>query len=73
MLQGGGNNVKDRLMTVSSSIQKFFCENPDVEALYRATKGYNLPGPAESVSTALVKGISPYDFRNRVRTELAYV
>ena len=35
--------------------------------------GEYFPGPAESVSIALVDGISPSDFRNRVRTELAYV
>ena len=50
-----------------------FCDNPEVDALCRASTGEYLPGPAESVSIALVDGISPSNFRNRVRTELKYV
>ena len=60
-------------MHVSSAPEKYFCDNPEVDALYRASSGEYLPGPAESVSIALVDGISPTDFRNRVRTELTYV
>ena len=37
------------------------------------SNGEYLPGPTESVSIALVDGISPSDFRNRVRMELTYV
>ena len=37
------------------------------------SNGEYLPGPTESVSIALVDGISPSDFRNRVRTELTCV
>ena len=60
-------------MHVSSAPEKYFYENPEVDALYRASNGEYLPGPAESVSIALVDGISPSNFRNRVRTELKYV
>ena len=72
-MQPGGGTVKDRVMHVSSALEKYFCDNPEVDALYRASNGEYLPGPAESVSIALVDGISPADFRNRVRTELTYV
>ena len=65
--------MKDRVMHVSSALEKYFCDNPEVDALYRASNGEYLPVPAESVSIALVDGISPADFRNRVRTELTYV
>ena len=51
--------VNDRVMHVSSVLEKYFCENPDVDALYRASNGDYVPGPAESVSIALVDGISP--------------
>ena len=60
-------------MLVSSALEKYFCENPEVDAFYRASNGKYLPGPAKSVSIALVDGILPSDFRNRVRTELTYV
>ena len=60
-------------MHVSSALEKYFCENPEVDALYPASNGEYLPGPAESVSIALVDGISTTDFRNRVRTELTCV
>ena len=60
-------------MHVSSALEKYFCENPEVDALYRASNGEYLPVPAESVSIALVDAISHSDFRNRVRTELTYV
>ena len=53
--------------------KNILCENPEVDALYRASNGEYLPGPAESVSIALVDGISPSDFRNSVPTELTYV
>ena len=53
--------------------RKIFCENPEVDALYRASNGEYLAGSADSVSIALVDGSSPSDFRNRVRTELTYV
>ena len=69
----GGGTVKDRVMHVSSALEKYFRENPEVDALYRASNGEYLPGPSESVSIALLDGISPSDFRNRVRTELTYV
>ena len=72
-MQPGGGTVKDRVMHVSSALEKYFCENPEVDALYRVSNGGYLPGPAESVSIALVDGNSPSDFRNRVRTELTYV
>ena len=72
-MQPGGGTVKDRVMPVSSALEKYFCDNPNVDALYRASNGKYLPGPAESVSIAPVDGISPSDFRNRVRTELTYV
>ena len=72
-MQPGGGNVKDRVMRVSSALGKYICDNPEVGALYRASNGEYLPGSAESVSIALVDGISPSDFRNRVRTELTYV
>ena len=72
-MQPGGGTVKDRVMHFSSALEKYFCENPEVDALYRASNGEYLPGPAESVSIALVDGISPSNFRNRVRTELKYV
>ena len=72
-MQPGGGTVKDRVMHVSSALEKYFCENPEVDALYRASNGEYLPGPAESVSIALVDGISPSDFCNRVRTQLTYV
>ena len=63
---------QDRVMHVSSALEKYFCDNPEGD-VYRASNGEYLPGPAESVSIALVDGISPADFRNRVRTELTYV
>ena len=72
-MQPRGGTVKDRVMHVSSALDKHFCENTEVDALYRARDGGYLPSPAESVSIALVDGISPSDFRNRVRTELTYV
>ena len=72
-MQPGGDTVKDRVMHVSSVLEKYFCEDPEVDALYRANNREYLPGPAESVSIALVDGISPSDFRNRVRTELTCV
>ena len=56
-MQPGGGTVKDRVVHVSSALDKYFCENPDVDALYRASNGEYLPGPAESVSIALVDGI----------------
>ena len=71
--QPGGGTVKARVMHVSSALEKYFCENPQVDALYRASNGEYLSGPAESVSISLVDGISPSDFCNRVRTELTYV
>ena len=66
-------NVKDRIMTVISSLEKYFSENPSSEALYRAENGEYLPGPAEKVSVALIDGISPPEFRARVRTEIGYI
>ena len=72
-MQPGGGTVKDRVVHVSSALEKYFCENPEVDALYRASNGEYLPGPAVSVPIALVDGISPLDFRNHVRTELTYV
>ena len=56
-MQPGGGTVNDRVMHVSSALKNIFCENPDVDALYRASNGEYLPGPAESVSIALVDGI----------------
>ena len=35
-MQPGGGTVKDRVMHVSSALEKYFCENPGVDALYRA-------------------------------------
>ena len=58
-MQPGGGTVKDRVMHVSSTLEKYFCDNPEVDALYQASNGEYLPGPAESVSIALVDGISP--------------
>ena len=29
-MQPGGDTVKDRVMHVSSALEKYFCENPDV-------------------------------------------
>ena len=63
-MQPGGGTVKDRVMHVSSALEKYFCDNPEGD-VYRASNGEYLPGPAESVSIALVDGISPTDFRNR--------
>ena len=61
-------------LCMSARLSKnIFCENPEVDASYRASHGEYLPGPAESVSIALVDVISPSDFGNRVRTELTYV
>ena len=60
------------VLCMSARPSTYFCEKPDVDALYRASNGEYLPGPAESVSIALVDGISPTDFRNRARTELTY-
>ena len=71
-MQPGGGTVKDRVMNVSSALEKYFCKNPEVDALYRASNAEYLPGPAESVSIALVDCISPSDFCNRVRTEMTY-
>ena len=53
--------------------RKYFCENPEVDAFFRASNTEYLPGQAESVSIALVDGVLPLDFRNCVRTELTYV
>ena len=61
-MQPGGDTVKDRVMHVSSALEKYFCENPEVDALYRASNGQYISGPTESVSIALVDGISPSDF-----------
>ena len=72
-MQPGGGTVKVRVMHVSSALEKYYCENPEVDALYRASNGEHLPGPAESVSIALVDGTSRSDFHNRVRTKLTYV
>ena len=72
-MQPGGGTVKDRVMHVSSALEKYFRENPEVDALYRASNGEYLPGPSESVSIALLDGISPSDFRNRVHMEMTYV
>ena len=72
-MQPGGCTVKGRVMHVSSALEKYFCENPEVDALHRASNGEYLPGPAESVSIDLVDGISPSDFRGHVRTELTYI
>ena len=56
-------------LCMSARLSKnILCENAEVDALYRASNGEYLPGPAESVSIALVDGISPSYFRNRVRT-----
>ena len=38
-LQPGGGTVKDRVMHVSSALEKYFCDNPEVDALYRASNG----------------------------------
>ena len=72
-MQPGGGIVRDRVIHISSAVEKHFLENPEVDALYRASSGEYLPGPAESVSIALVDGSLPSDFRNRVRAELTYV
>ncbi|CAM9771515.1 unnamed protein product [Hapterophycus canaliculatus] len=72
-MQSGGGSVKDRVMHVSSALERYFCENPSVDALYRASNGDYLPGPAESVSRAMVDGISPPSFQNYVRHELTYM
>ena len=58
-MQPGGGTVKDRVMHVSSALDKYFCENPEVDALYRASNGEYLPGPAESVSIACLLYTSP--------------
>ena len=67
-MQPGGGTVKDRVMHVSSALEKYFCDNPEVDALYRASNGEYLPGPAERVLIALVDVISLTDSRSRVRT-----
>ena len=36
-MQPGGGTIKDRVMHVSSALDKYFCENPEVDALYRAS------------------------------------
>ena len=72
-MKSGEGNVKDRVMQVSSALERYFCENPSVDALYRARNGDYLPGPAESVSRALVDGISPPKFHTYVRNQMTYV
>ena len=73
VLQKSDESVKARAMKVGSALEKFFSENLAVRALYRAENGDWLPGPAESVSQALVDGISPPEFRQYVKAELTYV
>ena len=53
-MQPGGGAVKDRVMHISSALEKYFCDNPEFDSLYRASNGEYLPGPADSVSIALV-------------------
>ena len=71
-MQRSGGSVKDRAMKAGSSLERYFSENLTVQALFRASNGDWLPGPAESVSSALVDGIWPPPFRQYVRSELTY-
>lgn len=73
MKQGGEISVKDRAMMVASAMEKYFAENHAVHAMYRAQDRSWLPGPAESVSMALVDGLWPSSFKGYVRSELTYV
>ena len=49
-MQPGGGTVKDLVGHVSSALEKFFCENPEVDALYRASNCllYTSPSPRDS-------------------------
>ncbi|CAM9293347.1 unnamed protein product, partial [Sphacelaria rigidula] len=73
MPQSGGISVKGRAVMVSSAMDFVFAENLTVQAMNRAEDWSWLPGPAESVSTALVDGISPPEFKAYVRSVLTYV
>ena len=73
MRQGGETSVKDRAMTVTSAMEKFFAENHAVHALYRDEDRCWRPGPAESVSRAMVTGLWPSSFRTYVEGKLTYV
>ena len=44
-MQPGGGTVKDRVLHVSSALERYFCENPEVDALYRASNGGVLSWP----------------------------
>ncbi|CAM9843066.1 unnamed protein product [Sphacelaria rigidula] len=60
-------------MMVSSAMETCFAKNLTVQAMYRAEDRSWLPGPADSVSIALVDGISPPEFKAYVRSVLTYV
>ena len=45
------------VLRMSAALEKHFFENLEVDALHRASNGEYLPGPAESVSIALVDGV----------------
>ena len=60
-------------MTVTSNLEQYFLTNVAVQAMYRAQDRSWLPGPAESVSLALVDGLAPPAFKAPVKTLLTYV
>ena len=61
-MQPGGGTVEDRVMHVSSALEKYFCENPEVDALYRASNGEYLPGRlSQCPSCLLYTSPSPRD------------
>ena len=59
-------------MMVNSRLERYFSENVAVQAMYRAQDRSWLPGPAESVSLAIVDGIVPAEFKAYVKSLLTY-
>ena len=59
-------------MMVNSCLERYFSEHIAVQAMYPAPDRRWLPGPAESVSLALVDGIAPIEIKAYVKDSLAY-
>ena len=64
--------MSERVEPILPDLEKFPANNPNFETIHRGSDGKYHPGPAETITKALVEGLAPEKCRQDVRVKLQH-
>ena len=67
-----GKTMLKRVEPIVANLELLFAENPNFEAVYRNADGVYHPGPAETITKAMIAGVGPAKFQRDVKLRLQH-